>query len=439
MDLSQTIHLLGDLLGQVISELESRALFETEERIRALAKARRSGDISAPKKLQEEVSALQAEEARVIASAFATYFDLVNLAEENERVEILRRREDENYPKPVDESIGDALATLKARGITREQIFTLLDNLSIELVLTAHPTEARRRTVLSKMERIAHLLKLLKQNSLSQRQKDLITKSIHAEIAELWFTDRVRGDKLTVTDEVRTGLYFVDEFFWDTIPAIYDELNAALKQYYPGLRTSHPWLKLASWIGGDRDGNPNVTSEITAETLRLHRGLAVENHRRMFQELGRHMSISARRVPAPLPLLEYIKSRQPFPPHVSYIARRYATEPYRLVVSLLTNDLAEASRDDMKTHLLGQYEHHAHLDANHLVLPLQLIASALPPLLALNELQHTLNKVQIFGLHAARLDIREDSSRLNSALSEILRALKIESDFVNLPETDRTW
>ncbi len=438
MDLSQTIHLLGDLLGQVISELESSSLFETEERIRALAKARRAGDESAAQDLQQEVATLQAEDARVIAAAFAAYFDLVNLAEENERVEILRRREDESYPEPIKESIGETLAALKARGVTGEQLSMLLENLSIELVLTAHPTEARRRTVLSKMERLAHLLKLLKRDSLSRRQRESAVKSIYAEIAALWLTDRDRGDGLTVTDEVRTGLYFVDQFFWDTIPAIYDELDAALQQYYPGVRVNHPWLKLASWIGGDRDGNPNVTTEVTAETLRLHRGLAVENHRRTFQELGRHLSVSSDRILPPLSLMEWIESRRPFPPHVSYISQRYASEAYRLVVSLLANDLAEASREDMKAHLLGDYEHHAHVDANQLIQPLELIVSALPPMLAQDEVQAALTRVEIFGLHSVRLDLREDSSRLNVALSEILRALNIQSDFGNLPQDERT-
>ena len=438
MDLSQTIHLLGDLLGQVISELESPSIFATEERIRALAKARRSGELPAAKNLQQEVSSLQTKDARAVAASFAAYFDLINLAEENQRVQLLRQREDEKYPEPIYESIGEALATLKARGISRGQVSALLENLSIELVLTAHPTEARRRTVLSKMERIARLLKLVSRNSLSRREQDSAVKSLRAEISALWLTDRARADKLTVTDEVRTGLYFVDAFFWDTIPAIYNELDKALEEYYPGLRVPHTWLKLASWIGGDRDGNPNVTTEVTAETLRLHRGIAVENHRRTFQELGRHLSVSSSRVPPSQALLDWIEKRRPFPPHVSYIEQRYATEPYRLMISLLTNDLAEASRDDMKAHLLGQYPHHARMNADHLLQPLKLIASALPSKLAQDELQTVLHEVQVFGLHAARLDIREDSGRLNAALSEILRALDIESNFEELPESDRT-
>jgi phosphoenolpyruvate carboxylase len=438
MELSQNIHLLGDLLGRVISELESPALFEIEERIRALAKAWRGGDSGAAEGLHQEVSALRNEDARVIAAAFAIYFDLVNLAEENQRVQLLRQREDESYPAPIRESIGEAFAILKERGVTPEQMAALLGELSIELVLTAHPTEARRRTVLSKTERITHLLSLLNQNSLSQRERDDAIKALHAEITALWLTDRARGDKLTVTDEVRTGLYYIDAFLWNTIPRLYDDLEIAIQKYYPGLTVPRAWLKLASWIGGDRDGNPFVTSEVTAETLRLHRGLAVENHRRSFQELGRRLSVSSNRIPPPRALAKWIEKRRPFPEHVAYIEQRYATEPYRLVLSLLANDLAEASRDDMKRHLLGQYPHHAYVNAQHLLEPLELIASALPDTLAHDEIETALQQVRVFGLQVARLDIREDSGRLNAALSEILRALKVEPDFENLPPEDRT-
>lgn len=437
MELSQNIHLLGDLLGRVISELESPVIFKTEERIRALAKARRNGDDGAATGLHAQVSALQNEEARVIAAAFAAYFDLVNLAEENHRVQLLRQREDGSFPEPIRESVGEAIAVLKERGVTREQMSALLEELSIELVLTAHPTEARRRTVLSKTERISHLLGLLNQNSTSLRERDSAVQSLHAEISALWLTDRARADKLTVTDEVRTGLYYVDAFLWNIIPRLYADLERAVEKNYPGLKVPHAWLKLASWIGGDRDGNPFVTSEVTAETLRLHRGLAVENHRRMFQDLGRRLSVSSNRVPPPRALMEWIEKRRPFPAHVSYIEQRYVTEPYRLILSLLANDLAEASRDDMKRHLLGQYPHQARLDANSLLEPLKLIASALPESLAEDDLKTALQKVQVFGLHVARLDIREDSGRLNAALSEILRALRLESDFDNQPSETR--
>ncbi|MBL0348512.1 phosphoenolpyruvate carboxylase [Candidatus Villigracilis affinis] len=438
MDISQTIHLLGDLLGQVISELESPHVFEVEEKIRALAKARRNGDASSAASLQQEVSSLNTEEARAVAASFAAYFDLVNRAEENQRIQILRRYEDEKFPEPIHESIGEAIATLKQRGITRGQMEDLLGNLSIELVLTAHPTEARRRTVLSKMERITELITQIGAGSLSLREQEDAIQLLRNEISFLWLTDRARAAKLSVADEVKTGLYFVDSFFWNTIPVIYDDLEKALERHYPGLHAPADWFKLASWIGGDRDGNPNVTSDVTAETLRLHRGLAVENHRKSFHELARHLSVSSNRIPPPQALMDWIEKRRPFPPHIAYIEKRYVTEPYRLVLSLLASDLAEASREDMKSHLLQSYAYHARMEVKDLAQPLELIATAIPQKLTQDDLQDVRRKLMIFGLHAARLDIREDSSRLNAALSEILRALNLESDFENLPADSKT-
>lgn len=438
MDISHNIHLLGDLLGKVLSELESPQLFETEEKIRALAKARRAGDGDAAEHLRQNVSALKNADARVVAAAFTSYFDLVNLAEENHRVQLLRQRENELFPEPAHESIGEAIATLKHNDVSSSAISALMESLSIELVLTAHPTEARRRTILSKTERITTLLNLLGQNGLYPYEKQSAANGLRAVISSLWLTDRARAEKLTVTDEVRTGLYFVDAFFWNTIPVLYRDLELALATHYPDVKPPQNWLKLASWIGGDRDGNPFVKSDVTAETLRLHRGLAVENLRREFQELGRQLSVSSSRIPPPPQLLSWIEERRPFPKHVDYIEKRYATEPYRLVLSLLANDLAEASKDEMTRHLLGRHAHHARLNVDNLLVPLRLIASALPESLSQDQLQTVIHKVEIFGLHAARLDIREDSSRFNAALSEVLRALNIESNFETMPDETRT-
>ena len=158
MDLSAAIHLLGDILGEVISELESPQIFAAEERIRAAAKERRSGNAEAEKQLEADVAALDVNAARAVSAAFTAYFDLVNLAEEYQRVQQLREREGMVSPNPLNESVGDAIAFLKNEGVTDEQMQALLDQLFIELVLTAHPTEARRRTVTSKVQRVAHLL-----------------------------------------------------------------------------------------------------------------------------------------------------------------------------------------------------------------------------------------------------------------------------------------
>jgi len=243
MDLSATIHLLGELLGQVLSEQESPALFETEERIRALAKARRAAESavvqqSAPRlglspaeaaaQLAAEVAALTPDSARAVAAAFALYFDLVNLAEESHRLRALREREAEKHPAPIGESLRETISHLKSLGLTPAQMASLLQNLHIELVLTAHPTEAKRRTILSKLERISEAIRALRSSDLLPREHDALVAHLRAEITTLWLTARARTARPAVTDEVRTGLYFVDNIFWDALPRIYADLHPGL-------------------------------------------------------------------------------------------------------------------------------------------------------------------------------------------------------------------
>jgi phosphoenolpyruvate carboxylase len=197
------------------------------------------------------------------------------------------------------------------------------------------------------------------------------------------------------------------------------------------------WLHLASWMGGDRDGNPNVTHEVTAETLRLHRGLAVESHRSTMQDLARRLSVSSQRQPASRDLLEWIESRRPLPSHVAYIEERYPSEPYRLAISLLAADLAEASRDDMTARLLDRSPHEARIQKKDLLEPLNLIEKSLPPTLTRDELLKVRRQINIFGLQALRLDIREESSRYTAAVAETLRALDIVSDFEEMSEEEK--
>ena len=341
------------------------------------------------------------------------------------------------HPKLLDKSVAQAIASLKKDGVTPEQMQTLLDALSIELVLTAHPTESRRRTVISKLQRLASLLDRLSHEELSPRLQKKMRDSIHAEVISLWLTDRHRTARLAATDEVRTGLYFVDTVFWDALPAIYEDLEDAIAVHYPGLKPPTSWLRLASWMGGDRDGNPNVTHRVTAETLRLHRGLAVEKHRLSLQDLARHLSMSAHRLP-PTPALEHwIDARRPFPPHVTFIEERYVAEPYRLVLSFLAGELADASRDDMTARLLEQGEHQARVQIDDLLKPIEMIAAELPASLAKDEIERVQRQMHIFGLQSMRLDIREESSRLNSSLGEILRGLNLASDFASMPNEQR--
>jgi phosphoenolpyruvate carboxylase len=441
MDLSDTIHMLGDLLGEVLLEQESRALFEVEEQIRAAAKARRSSDpreaAKGERALADAIHGLDPDTAWVIASAFALYFDLVNTAEDHSRLVSLRQEALKNSPAPVHDSIEEAVGQLHAAGVSAEQIRALLASLQIELVLTAHPTESRRRTILSKIQRISDLLHDLDDTSCLSYEIKHVYDDLLTEVTTLWLTDRARTTQPTPIDEVKTTLYFVGQVFWDALPEIYRSLDEALEKHYPGLRAGHPWFKLASWIGGDRDGNPNVTVDVTAETLHLHRGLAVENHRRSLQDLSRRLSLSASRVPLPGALQAWLDARRPFPPHVAQIEARYPDEPYRLILALLAAELAEASHDDMKSWLLSSVPHTARIHCGDLAQPIEAICAAVPPAVGRGPLLTAERQVEIFDLYGARLDLREDSARLNAALAEVLRALGIARDYETLDPTAR--
>ena len=171
LSLSDAIHLLGNLLGEVLAAQESPALLAVEERIRALAKARRAGDAEAAPRLAGDVGALPAATARAVASAFTLYFDLVNLAEEVHRIQELRRRTREQAPAPIGESIGEAVAELRRAGVSSDEMAALLRDLKVEIVLTAHPTEAKRRTVLSKLQRITVALPDLHRHDLLPQER----------------------------------------------------------------------------------------------------------------------------------------------------------------------------------------------------------------------------------------------------------------------------
>ena len=438
MDLSATIHLLGEALGEVLRAQESVALFETEEEIRALAKARRAGEMDAAVRLPLAVAELGADAARATASAFAVYFDLINLAEEVHRIRALRERERAQHPAPIGESIGEAVARLQARGVTPERMARLLRELRIELVLTAHPTEAKRRTVLSKLQRISDLLRRLQDLDLLPRERTELLAGIQAEITALWLTDRARTTRPAVTDEVRTGLYFVDEVFWDLVPRIAADLEAAVARHYPGLPPPPAWLTVASWIGGDRDGNPSVVTELTADTLRLHRGLAVERHRRSVQDLARRLSVSGRRCPPPEALTAWLDARRPLPARVAYLEQRYAGEPYRLALSLLAADLEAASREDMTARLLDEAPHTARVTTGEVRKVVDLVARGVPPAVAGDRVRALEHQLDAFGLHAARLDVREDSGRLAITLGDILDRLGLETGFAGRDDPART-
>lgn len=441
--LSADIHLLGDILGKVIRKHAGIQLYELEERLRTLTKARRTdNDPAIDRYLSQLVNDLTVEEIETVARAFTTYFELVNIAEEMHRIRILRQREQERYPAPMKESIAAAISELWELGIDEIELGQILERLQVELVFTAHPTEARRRTVLSKLRRISAALQQLEDGTLLPAERGDLINEITAEITGLWVTARNRAIKPEVTDEVKTGLYYLDNTVWEIVPQIYQQMAKALAQYYPNLATPDHFLTFASWMGGDRDGNPFVTAEITAETLRLHRGLALEKHRRQASELNRSLSLADELVPI-TPELSQALAADHYSERVAFLRDRYPNEPYRLQSAMLAADLGEALQEDVVGHLQGAND--APLPrlrfAKDLLYPLQVMEESLCrhnfDAIANTHLRRFLTQVKVFGLHAARLDIRQDSSYNDQLLAELLQKMGRCPDYTQLLPDER--
>jgi len=445
--LSADIHLLGDILGQVIRRQAGLEIFELEEVIRALAKARRvdpNPDIDT--RLTELIAGLTLEKSELMARAFTTYFELINLAEENHRVRVLRQRERTAYPRPLNESISAAIAALWQMGVDEWEMERLLARLHVEMVFTAHPTETKRRTVLSKLRRIAQTLFEMEVRDLLPHEREELIDQIRAEVTSLWLTERSRTTKPTPTDEVRTGLYYFERSVWTVVPEIYKALERALAQHYPKLKPPAHFLTFASWMGGDRDGNPNVTTAITAETLRLHRGSAVNHYRQAARELDRSLSMSDRLVETGSALRQVLDSELNRPSsHLTFLQSRYPNEPYRLFTAILANDLAVAAEDKaMVARLTGRSKNPPTRirTKNDLLAPLDLLDDSLRQAgidsMAAVDLKRLRTQAHVFGLHVARLDIRQYSEYHTEVLAELFHRLDYTDRYGQLPSDEQS-
>ena len=479
--LAEHINVMGHLLGQVIAALNGAETLELEERLRKLAKDSRAGDPDAAEQLRQAISELSVSDAYEMAMAFTTYFELVNLCEEHHRTTKLRQYRAERAAgrraEPVRESMEAALIELKQRGVTAEELQTMLDRLSIELVFTAHPTESKRRTVLTKLRRLADMLKAnsrlvaLHSPPSSLQGASLpagrgcatgsrnATDAIKREIAALWLTDRSRTVQPAVTDEVKTGLWYFTDTLWQVIPELYADLQATLDAHYPGVRAPCRWLTFGSWIGGDRDGNPNVTPQVTADTLKLHREHAISKVHDAAHELLRLLSVSINR-DSVTPALQALIARMEdggIASRVGMVARRHPNEPYRTVLAGLTAQL-DAAFQQAKTYPLYPFNaaRPSLALSSHFTLPL-----ALPRAISAREVQETLDTVSdslrrgraaplaegelrdlqhqldVFGLHWARLDLRQHSAWHEEAIADILSRSDLCAHYAGLDEAQK--
>ncbi len=424
--LSADIDLLSDVLGEVIVEQEGQEVFDLKERVRALAKARRAGDAAAASRMARIMTALDLAQARALIKAFAIYFQLVNIAEENQRVRVLHARE-RAAEGPLDESITEAIAGFRAAGVSADDLAELLDRLSIRPVLTSHPTEARRPAVQAKLRRISTSIHRLDIHDLLPREQAAEIAGIREDILGLWQTTPVRAARPSPLDEVQNGLYFFQATLMEVVPDVYDELARALATYYPE-RTWHlpPFLRFGSWMGGDRDGNPFVTASTTRAALGAARAAAQSEYRQRLEALSEQLSHSVEELGASDEFLASLAADASANPYLHHtLSERYPQELYRQKLLFAIRKLGDSS-----------YRSEEGLLADLRVIQASLAAQGARSV-AHGRLQRLIRQVEAFGLNMASLDVREHSGRHAEVLAEIFARRGTASDYLTLPQSQR--
>ena len=431
--LRRDVRMLGMQLGQTLKRHGSDELYELVERVRALSKAQRHGDEAAADELRTLIADLSPEELGNVIRALSTFFDLANLAEDRHRIRVLRARERERYPAPRSQSIGDAVAKLKEGGATADDFRTWLDRLRIELVFTAHPTEAKRRTVRNTLRRLrGDLIKLQRTDETSPRQRERLLQRVRTDVGCLWETDPLRPRRPTVLEEVRRSLFVVPSI-WRTLPRLQRSMRRALDRNFAGESFDlGPVVTFGTWIGGDRDGNPFVTADVTRKTLQMMRKRAIGEHIKECRQLRRVLSISDRLNPTPGELRDAIAhARERFPKVDALIEGQNPHETYRQWLTAILYRLRQALHE----HSDG-YRHPDRLH-EHVSLLQRALRDSGHPDLATGDVQDWLDRITAFGFHLARLDIREDSSRLHEAIHDLMAALGVSDFYIDADETER--
>ena len=443
--LNTDIDLLMRILERVIERQAGQGLIVRLQEALNATNARRDDALEGVEAaLSRAGAADDIESLELFVKALSVALDMANVAEELHRIRVLRERERSSHPKPLGESIEAALATMREAGVERGAMAELLRRLRLEPVLTAHPTQAKRRTVLSALRRISNLVLELDRGDLLPSERERLLTKLEAQVTALWTTEQSRTTRPSVTDEVKVGLFTVGSTLWQVLPELQRSMKRALAVHYPGLEAPRAFVRYGSWIGGDRDGNPYVTSDVTAETLRLHRGLAVESHRREVHALAHTLSMSSRMAPPEPALLESEEKRADRGDHIEYLRTRYPREPYRIWAAELVSDLEQASRDDVRARLNGvetaplpRLQTGAQLRSRLVVMDESLRANGLD-VVAADTLETVLHQVDTFGLHAARLDIRQHSRTHKQVLAEVLEKLGRCRGYADAPARERT-
>lgn len=430
--------MLGFELGKVLKTHGSAGLYELVEEVRLLAKQRRDGDEAADRKLTERIASLDDRQIAELMRALSCFFDLANLAEDRHRVRVLRDRERSTAPAPREQSLGAAIAELAQRGKSAGEVQGYLDELEVDLVFTAHPTEAKRRTIRNLLRRLrADLIELDRADALPRERDELVSR-IKADLDCLWETDTLRPDKPSVLEEVNRSLFVVDSL-WQMVPWLYRGTRQALRRYYPEQTpTLGRVVRFGSWIGGDRDGNPFVTPAVTRETLARLRRAIIAKHIDQCDKLFNVLSISDKHHPVSDQVRKLIDDGlAKFPEARPGVEAVSPGESYRKLLRIIRLRLVASA----EAHPFVEPPDLAYTDAGQLIAEIDAIIASLRANnhdeLARGALLDWRDRAVVFGLHFARLDIREDSRQLHAAIGEVVKQLHPDTDYAALDEAAR--
>jgi phosphoenolpyruvate carboxylase len=430
-ELRGDVRLLGDLLGVTLREQAGEAVFGTVESLRKEAIALRAGTLEGGRDaFARRFAALDLSALERVARAFTRYFHLINAAEEQQRIRVLRKRD---LPgAPPEGSIAAAVLELARQGRGPDDARELVARLLVMPVLTAHPTEARRRTVLDHLAEVAAGLDRLDDPRLGAHERDRELETLRETILALHATEDARSARPTPLDEAWAGIHVFERTLLEETPAIYRELEDALARAWPGERFEvGPFLRWGSWIGGDRDGNPNITAAVTRAALEQLRLSALRRAFRDVEALGRELSISSRRIPLDAELAASLEADRALLPEVAARVRRTnAHEPLREKLRYVQARL-DATRERSEAAYVSPQAYE-----EDLALLGRTLARANLARLANGRLRDVRRRAEVFGFHLASLDIRQHSQVHEAAVAELL-ARGGATGYAALPEAER--
>ncbi|KGA20188.1 hypothetical protein GM50_2925 [freshwater metagenome] len=400
---------LGDLLGQTLVRQEGQELLDLVESVRKAVREGTGGEV---------LKDLSVDDSIQLVRAFSTYFHLANVAEQVNRVRIISESREINgswISRAVDKIITAQKAQLPGHQFTQEDLEQWVRELSVRPVFTAHPTEAARRSILNKLGEISRLLDL---------PKSVTNTQSLAEIVDLlWQTDELRVDRPEPLDEAMNALYYLDDLARTTVPEVLNEFAHELKRLSVDLPVTAKPLTFGTWIGGDRDGNPNITPEITKAAVILQVGHAIRTTIAAMDQLRQMLSVSTRIIGATPELSASVEEDLRHIPEFEPRFRRLNTqEPYRLKATAIVHRLAFTR----ERHAQGapHVPHRDYKDTAELLADLTLMRDSLfahrGELIATGLLERTIRSVAAFGITHATLDIREHSDAHHAALSQII-------------------